>query len=517
MKRLLPLLLAFSGGSLSTWASPQVSLSVDESATLNQWYSVAASAWPDSSDEARDVELSVYKDGAFIGGAGGSEYCDWANNYIDSGYQTTYTAIVVNNASQQNATTQYDPCDHNPPSTPTGLYVSSVGPDWIMLSWNASTDSESSLRGYNLSFSGGWPEGGLAWDIPTTQIIIRELQANLTYQFGVEGVDRHGNQSNWSNTLSVTFVPGATPPSITSHPQTQSVAVGGNVTFNVGAWGSSPFTYQWRKDGTNITGATNSALTLTNLLWSSAGGYSVVVSNSAGTATSNVATLTTDWTPPSVPTGLQSGAGGGAAYALSWSASTDNVGVTGYEVFRNGTSLGTATTTSMNLTGTSFTNYSMTVRARDATGNWSAQSAPLSVNVADATPPAAPTALNYAEKTATTVTLVWRAATDNVGVSGYTVFRGATQIGSTGDLVYADTGLAANTAYGYSVKAFDAAGNFSVASSTFNVTTTQDFSADTDHDGIPDATEAVLGTNPNTVANGDTSNQTQQVIHRPKP
>jgi hypothetical protein len=61
----------------------------------------------------------------------------------------------------------------------------------------------------------------------------------------------------------------------------------------------------------------------------------------------------------------------------------------------------------------------------------------------------------------------------------------------------------------------DAAGNVSAASTAYSVTTTQDFSADSDHDGIPNATETALGTNGSAVANPDTSNLTQQNIHRP--
>src|SRR5688572_27572124 len=83
---------------------------------------------------------------------------------------------------------------------------------------------------------------------------------------------------------------------------------------------------------------------------------------------------------PSVPSGLASSSVTSTSFTLSWTASTDNVGVTGYEVFRGGVSIGTPTTTSFNVTGLSAsTTYAMTVRARDAAGNWSAQSAALNV------------------------------------------------------------------------------------------------------------------------------------------
>lgn len=80
-------------------------------------------------------------------------------------------------------------------------------------------------------------------------------------------------------------------PSITSQPQSRSVIAGTNVTFSVSVSGSAPFTYRWRLNGTNLAGAISSSLSLNNVQPSQAGGYSVVVSNAAGTATSSTANL----------------------------------------------------------------------------------------------------------------------------------------------------------------------------------------------------------------------------------
>ncbi|MFC5666763.1 glycoside hydrolase family 6 protein [Kitasatospora misakiensis] len=87
----------------------------------------------------------------------------------------------------------------------------------------------------------------------------------------------------------------------------------------------------------------------------------------------------TDTVAPSVPTGL-AGTTTATGASLSWTASTDNVGVTGYQVFRNGVQVGTSTTTSYTDSGlTASTAYSYTVKARDAAGNVSAASAALSL------------------------------------------------------------------------------------------------------------------------------------------
>ncbi|HAN18451.1 MAG TPA: peptidase S8, partial [Bacteroidales bacterium] len=77
-----------------------------------------------------------------------------------------------------------------------------------------------------------------------------------------------------------------------------------------------------------------------------------------------------DTQAPTVPTGLTASSVTQTTAVISWTASTDNVGVTGYEVYRNGTLLSTVTTNSYNATGlTAATTYSFTVKAKDAAGN----------------------------------------------------------------------------------------------------------------------------------------------------
>src|SRR5205814_2516938 len=92
-------------------------------------------------------------------------------------------------------------------------------------------------------------------------------------------------------------------------------------------------------------------------------------------------------TPPSTPTGLSAAVAGSTGANLSWSASTDNVGVTDYIVRRNGVQVATPATTSYADTGLSAaTTYSYTVAARDAAGNISPNSATASVTTGN-TPP----------------------------------------------------------------------------------------------------------------------------------
>ena len=86
--------------------------------------------------------------------------------------------------------------------------------------------------------------------------------------------------------------PSGTPPSVITQPSAQAVNSGGTVVFSVVADGDPAPTYQWRKDGGNIGGATGSTLTITNAAPGDAGNYDVVITNTAGTVTSNAVSLT---------------------------------------------------------------------------------------------------------------------------------------------------------------------------------------------------------------------------------
>jgi cellulose 1,4-beta-cellobiosidase len=181
-----------------------------------------------------------------------------------------------------------------------------------------------------------------------------------------------------------------------------------------------------------------------------------------------------DTTPPSVPANLAAASTTSSA-SLTWSASTDNVGVTGYDIYRNGILVGSSTTPGFTDTGLfANTQYSYTVAAFDAAGNLSAASAAVTVTTpasSDTTPPSTPANATVTGVTSSTVSLSWTASTDNVGVAGYHVYRGIALAGTTTGTSFQDTGLTASTQYSYTVVAFDAAGNVSAASSVVSATT----------------------------------------------
>ena len=90
------------------------------------------------------------------------------------------------------------------------------------------------------------------------------------------------------------------PPFLTLQPTPQTATAGGNATFTIVAAGTQPLSYQWRFNGTNLSGATAASLTLTNLQFSQSGNYSAVVTNLGGATNSNDAWLTVTFPPATV-------------------------------------------------------------------------------------------------------------------------------------------------------------------------------------------------------------------------
>lgn len=206
---------------------------------------------------------------------------------------------------------------------------------------------------------------------------------------------------------------------------------------------------------------------------------------------------TADTSAPSTPAGLTAAADSSSSIALSWNASTDNVGVAGYKIFRGGTQIATSTTNTYTDVGlTASTSYTYAVVAYDVAGNNSAQSTSasattLAASQADTTAPTIPANLTATSISAIQINLSWAASTDNIGVTGYEVWRGTTKITTTTLTSFSDVGLAASTTYTYTVTAYDAAGNTSSKSTSTTATTlaapasTVTVSGDVTFDSVP--------------------------------
>src|SRR5439155_23633669 len=159
----------------------------------------------------------------------------------------------------------------------------------------------------------------------------------------------------------------------------------------------------------------------------------------------------------------------------AWQAATDNVGVAGYTVYRNGSAVATLGPDVLAYADTGLDHgatYSYTVAAFDAAGNTSPQSSPASATTPDDIAPTTPGGLSATATTSTSVTVSWTASSDNMAVTGYDVYRDGLLLATVGvnPLTYADT-VSVGSTHSYTVDAFDAAGNHSATPAAVMVTT----------------------------------------------
>jgi hypothetical protein len=229
-----------------------------------------------------------------------------------------------------------------------------------------------------------------------------------------------------------------------------------------------------------------------------AGTYNVSLSaaNGGGTGPAAVLVLTVNGGAPAFVTqpspSTQTVAAGAS---VSYSASV--TGAVGFQWYKDGVALAGQTSSTISLSNLqSGQSGTYTVSASNTYG--STTSFPVVLNVTsgssgDLSPPTAPGTLAVTAFSSTTVSLGWSAASDNVGVAGYSIYCGSSQVGSVpaGTLAFVHSGLSASTSYSYTVRAFDSAGNYSNPSNSVSATTSA------------------------TASQNDTSNQSQLNIHIP--
>ena len=189
----------------------------------------------------------------------------------------------------------------------------------------------------------------------------------------------------------------------------------------------------------------------------------------------NIQAAWLDLESPSIPQNLLVESVTSDTVSLSWDASTDNIGVAGYRVYRDKQLVQEVQGEQFTDTGlTEDAEYTYEVRAFDIAGNQSEASnevfARTSVSVDDEAP-TIPLNLKVENVTTDTVSLSWGASTDNIGVAGYRVYRDKQLVQEVQGEQFTDTGLTEDAEYTYEVRAFDAAGNQSEVSNRINVRT----------------------------------------------
>ncbi len=389
--------------------------------------------WNASTDASGIQLYEIQRDGVRISGPTGN-----ATSFVDSTVSaaTTYTYAVraidgANNASAfSNTATVTTPAatDMTPPTVPTGVAANATSSQSVVVTWVASTDAGGSgLAGYRIFRNGGAnPVATVGAGVLT--FTDTGLQPNTAYSYVVRAFDGDGNVSAASNSATATTPQDSTPPSVPTNvvaTALSSTSVRVNWSASTDTGGSGLAGYRIYRNGVLLSAAAASATTFTDATATPNTAYDYRVSaidnannESAQSAPSNV-TTPADTTPPSVPAGLTLTSVTATQVGLSWSASTDTggSGLAGYRVFRDGTQIGTPTTTSFNdTTVVAGTTYTYTVRSADNAGNVSADSNPVT-----ATPPA-PSQSGLDSRPSNTTCIAPNQPTTNTSVATQRVF-----------------------------------------------------------------------------------------------
>ncbi len=373
--------------------------------------------------------------------------------------------------------------DTTPPSQPANLAVGGVTGTAVSLTWSAATDNVG-VAGYDV-----YRDGTKMTSVTSTSSNQSDLVCGTSYWFGVQAVDAAGNRSprvHVNPTTSACPPPSPPPPSGDTTPPSQpaTLAVASVTQTSVSlTWSASSdnvgvIGYRVYVNGVGVLNPAQPGATVTALACGTAFTFEVDAADGAGNRSSRArVTASTsacaDAQGPTAPTNVAASSRTATSIALTWSASTDNVGVTAYGLYRAGSLVDTSQTTTGIFTGlTCNTNYTLAVDATDAAANRSAKATVMVATTAcpDTSPPSSPTGLAASDVTQTSLTLNWNASTDNVAVTGYDVYRNGTKMASVSSPSSNQSGLGCATSNWFGVEALDAAGNRSARVSV-NATT----------------------------------------------
>ncbi len=439
--------------------------------------------WPASTDNIGVTGYKVFRDNTQIGQtvAGVTSFSD--TNVIPStayAYKVQAFDAAGNNSVFSNVLNVTTAVDTEAPSVPQNVRTTAITTSRVDLAWNASTDN-AAVTGYKILRGGSLlntVNGSTLTFSDTT------VAPNTNYSYTVIAVDARSNES----------APSSPPLSVMTNSDTTAPSKPLNLTQTQLTFNRVDFQWTASTDNIAVTGykilrngspliqiGATTSYSDTTVLPNTSYSYTVIAIDGAGnnSLASDPLNVTTpsDSQAPTKPLNLISTLVTYNRIDLQWTASTDNIAVTGYKVLRGGSLIFTTAgnvTTYMDTTVVPGTTYSYTIIAIDAQNNNSPASDALVVTSApDLEPPTKPLNLRKTFVTFNQIDLAWDASSDNAGIDHYLIKRDGVDIGQTNGATttFTDNTVQANTSYNYTVTAFDARNNASPVSNGLNVTT----------------------------------------------
>ena len=310
---------------------------------------------------------------------GGAEEAQWFTFPVDpallvAGTNTLAVELHQNNATSSdisfNLSLEATRSQSGPP--PTALALSSVTDTAASLQWNAPSGS-GTTTGYRV-----YRDGTLVGSPTDTTFTDPGLASGQSYSYTVSAVT-DGVETAKAGPVVATTTTNPPPTALQTTGITDTTV---DLAWTAPAGADTTTGYRVYRGATLIGSPTGTTYTDTGLNTGQAVVYSVsAITNGVETVrSSTLSVTTTDSAAPTAPTGLNATSVASDRVVLTWTASTDNVAVTGYDVLRNGSVIGTPTgTTLTDTTVAANQSYAYTVRAKDAAGNVSAPSTALNV------------------------------------------------------------------------------------------------------------------------------------------
>ena len=430
--------------------------------------------WMASNDNKGTTGYTIRRNGSVIDSTEKTHYADTG---LEGSTEYTYTVIAYdaagNESKQSNSIvkTTLAPPDVEPPGIPANVKAEALAHNTIRLNWDHSADNKK-LAGYRIY------RNGTALATAEENNYVDSAAAESTeYTYVITSVDAAGNESGRSELIIIT-----TPePPDTKAPSTPERASGTPVSPTQIRLSWAPSTdnvevtgYRIYRNGALAGSSETAVFSDSGLKPSSSYTYTISACDAAGNESTQSAPIgletphPPDTQAPSIPENFDAAALSPTQIDLTWTPSGDNTEVAGYKLLRNGKEITrTRSTSYSDIHLTPSTMYSYTVISFDTAGNESSKSVQISIETLkppDTAAPTVPVSLNARAVSHNRITLSWEQSTDNERVKGYRIFRNGTVLAETEKTVYTDEKLTPQTAYRYTVSAFDEAGNESTPS-----------------------------------------------------